>query len=164
MTLYNNQLEFYQKNPDGNWGNISTYTLISSYSITVNGDGRIGLGQWSEYNNNPSKYYWVVVRNYVDPEPSISVGYWYYRLVFHPQPPVTSTTSSASPLPGEITSPLSLPDLNDGLSTVNRNVTLGFPLSSESSKNTTLSLHLDNSTEERIKELVSNLTPVENGP
>ncbi|ASJ03010.1 hypothetical protein A3L09_06945 [Thermococcus profundus] len=100
MTLYNGRLSFYQKTSGLDWGNISTYTQISTYTVNVDGDGRIGFGQWS---GGPSYYGWVVVRNYADPEPSVSVGYWYYKLVFYPQPPAAaatdfSTASRALPL------------------------------------------------------------------
>ncbi|NJE41882.1 DUF2341 domain-containing protein [Thermococcus sp. GR6] len=82
VTLYNGNLVFYQKTSGWNWGNISTYIKMSSYTVTISGDGRIGIGQWS---GGPSYYGWIVVRNYVDPEPSVSVGYWYYQLTFYPR-------------------------------------------------------------------------------
>ncbi|NJE02781.1 DUF2341 domain-containing protein [Thermococcus sp. MV11] len=164
MTLYNGQLNFYQKNPDGNWGNVSTYTQMSSYAVTVTGDGRIGFGQWSDYSNIPSRYYWVIVRNYVDPEPSVSVGYWYYKLVFHPQPPATATASSSvTTSPAGALAPLSIPGLNDAL-LAGKSVPLRFPISPEVPSNNTPLIRVGNGTEERIKKLVSNLTPVADGP
>ena len=157
MTLYNGQLKFYQKPVDGNWGNVSTYTQMSSYVVTVTGDGRIGLGQWS---GGPSYYGWVVVRNYVDPEPSVSIGYWYYGIVFYPQPSTVSTASSlVSPLVTGVITPLSI-GLNDATLVDKRTF---LPPSPPTPQNNTLLLQMGNITEERIKELASNLTLPSNG-
>ncbi|NJE31428.1 DUF2341 domain-containing protein [Thermococcus sp. 18S1] len=147
MTFYNGRLSFYQKSPDGNWGIVSTYTRMSSYAVTVTGDGRIGFGQWSDYNNIPSRYYWVVVRNYVNPEPSVSVGLWYYKLVFHPRPP---TTTVAGSLPTAV-APTSVHGLNGALLT-GKSVPLRLPA------NYTPLVQMNNGTGEGIKELVSNFT------
>ncbi|WP_297480232.1 DUF2341 domain-containing protein [Thermococcus sp.] len=65
---------------------------ISQYLVQKETDEPIGLGQWYYYNwrgrarSRTSSYDWILVRQYVNPEPSVSVGLWYYSLKFYPQP------------------------------------------------------------------------------
>jgi len=65
---------------------------ISQYLLKKETDEPIGIGQWYYYNalgrarTRVSSYDWILVRRYVNPEPSVSVGLWFYSLEFYPQP------------------------------------------------------------------------------
>ncbi|WP_297477717.1 DUF2341 domain-containing protein [Thermococcus sp.] len=65
---------------------------LSQYLVQKETDEPIGIGQWYYYNwrgrarSRTSSYDWILVRQYVNPEPSVSVGLWYYSLKFYPQP------------------------------------------------------------------------------
>ncbi|AFL95990.1 hypothetical protein CL1_1794 [Thermococcus cleftensis] len=145
-------------------------SLISYYILPKEPPEPVGIGQWYYYNwrgiprSRTSSYDWILVRRYVYPEPSVSVGYLYYKLVFHPQPPATATASSSvTTSPAGALAPLSIPGLNDAL-LAGKSVPLRFPISPEVPSNNTPLIRVGNGTEERIKNLVSNLTPVADGP
>ncbi len=92
--------------------------LISQYHVEKEGDEPIGIGQWYYYNrrgrarSRASTYDWILVRTYVESEPSVSVGLWYYKLIFYPHPPASSTVSPATTLSLRTSSP-SHQELND---------------------------------------------------
>ncbi|NJE10563.1 DUF2341 domain-containing protein [Thermococcus sp. MAR1] len=145
-------------------------TQLSTYIVPKEPDEPIGIGQWYYYNwlgrprSRTSTYDWIIVRRHVNPEPSVSVGLWYYKLVFYPQPPATVTASSlvvTSPA-GTIAS-LSIFDLNNAL-LVDKSASSRLPISPGAPLNDTLPIQVNNSTEERIKELASNLTLPSDGP
>jgi len=57
----------------------------SSYYLTVTSDGRVAIGQWS---GGPTYVDFLFVRKYVNPEPTYTLGRWYYHLTFVPEPAI----------------------------------------------------------------------------
>ncbi len=92
MTFYDGKLTFQQKTVDSNWDSIEVgnweryfgfrngYNQVGSSTVPA-GQGTPGLGQWC---GGPSRYGWLIVRNYVQREPQADVAGEAYLLSFEP--------------------------------------------------------------------------------